>query len=129
MRAITVAPGVANSAVVAAHIPGELIKPPEGQGRIRKLLRNLKSVAGGILPIGHGTSSEGISELYTFSRHYWVRTFNKHGFDVVEDKPMGLFYTGHMLFGKGIGFDRRDKLGRSLGSATHIYIVKPREAA
>jgi SAM-dependent methyltransferase len=121
--------GFANSAAIAAHIPGHLVSPPEGQGRLRTLFRNLKLVAGGIIPIGHGTSSEGISELYTFSRHFWVRTFNKHGFDVVEDKPMGLFYTGHMLFGKGIAFDRRDKLSRSLGSATHIYIVKAREAA
>jgi SAM-dependent methyltransferase len=121
--------GVPNAAMAATHIPKDLISPPPEQSRWRALKRSLRAIAGSLLPLGHGTSPEGVSELYTFSRRAWLNTFKKHGFDVVEDRPIGLFYTGHMLFGDRLPFSRRDRLSRSLGSATRIYIVKPRAAA
>lgn len=124
----TFASGVANSAVAATHIPKELIKPAAGQSRWRALKQNVRTIAAGLLPLGHGASPEGISELYTFSRRAWLNTFDKYGFDVVKDRPIGLFYTGHMLFGGRLSFSRREKLSRSLGSATRIYIVKPRDS-
>jgi SAM-dependent methyltransferase len=117
--------GVANSAVTATHIPDSLIKPPAGKSRGQALKETLRAIAAGLLPLGHGTSPEGISELYTFSRRAWLNTFEKHGFEVVADRPMGLFYTGHMLFGGRMPFSKRGTLSRSLGSATRIYIVKP----
>jgi SAM-dependent methyltransferase len=88
--------------------------------------RNLKAFAGALLPIGHGTSSEGFSELWTFSRTAWRKVFRNNGHVVVEDRPMGVFYTGHMALGRQLSFDRRRKLSRYIGSGTHIYVVKPR---
>ena len=120
--------GVANSAVAVTCIPRDLVKPPAGQDRWRAFKQNLRTIAGGLLPIGHGTSPEGFSELYTFSRRAWVNRFEKCGFEIVEDRPINLLYTGHMLFGDRIGFARREALSRSLGSASRIYIVKPRAA-
>jgi SAM-dependent methyltransferase len=117
--------GVANSAVTATRIPGSVIKPPAAKTRWQALTQSLRTIAAGLLPLGHGTSPEGISELYTFSRRAWLDTFAKYGFEVVEDRPMGLFYTGHMLFGERLPFSKRERLSDSLGSATRIYIVKP----
>jgi SAM-dependent methyltransferase len=118
--------GLPNSIVAAMHIPGDLVTPPSDKSRWAALKHNLKMVAGSLIPLGHGTSPEGISELYTFSRRAWLNIFKKHGFDVVEDQPIRLFYTGHMLFGDRLSFSKRDWLSRSLGSATRIYIIKPR---
>jgi SAM-dependent methyltransferase len=116
--------GVANSAVTASRIPGSLIKPPAGKNRWQALRQTLRAIAAGLVPSGHGTSPEGISELYTFSRRAWLNTFAKHGFEVVEDRPIGLFYTGDMLFGDRMPFSTRERLSGSLGSASRIYIVK-----
>lgn len=118
--------GFANAFVAATQVPRDLASPPSNGNRWAGLRKNLKIMAASILPIGHGTSSEGISELYTFSRHAWLRMFEKHGFDVVRDDPIGIFYTGHMLFGSSLGYPRRETLSRSLGSATRIYVVRPR---
>jgi hypothetical protein len=54
-----------------------------------------------------------------------LNTFARHGFEVIEDRPMGLFYTGHMLFADRISFPTRGDLSRSLGSATRVYVVRP----
>lgn len=84
----------------------------------------LKTAVGALLPIGHGTSKEGISELWTFSPRRWRAIFEKHGLKVIEDRPLGLFYTGHFLLGGRLSFEQRRWLAGSLGSATHIYIVR-----
>ena len=124
-RLWTFVTGIGNSAVTMFSIPKHLISPPRSRSRVAALKSDLRTIAGGLLPLGHGTSREGISELYTFSRRAWVRTFEKHGFTVVKDQAIGLFYTGHMLFGRRMTFPRRRRLSRWLGSATRIYIVKP----
>lgn len=85
---------------------------------------NLREAVSGFVPRGHGTSVEGVSELWTFSRSAWCRKFQKHGFHVVEDRPMGIFYTGTLLLGSKIPITTRRRLSRLLGSATHYYRVR-----
>lgn len=118
--------GFANAFVGAVRLPGDLMNPPSNSSRRAALLKGLRTIAASIIPIGHGTSFEGFSELYTFSRHAWLKLFESNGFDVVRDEPIGLFYTGHMLFGGSLHYARRESLSRSLGSATRIYVVKRR---
>lgn len=118
--------GFANAFVAAAQVPRDVARPASGVGRWAAVRKDLKIMAASVIPIGHGTSSEGISELYTFSRRAWVNLFERHGFEVVRDEPIGLFYTGHMLFGSSLDYSRREALSRSLGSATRIYMVRPR---
>jgi SAM-dependent methyltransferase len=127
-RLWTFVSGVANAAVAATHLPWALIRPAAQQSRWQELKEHVRIIAAGLLPLGHGTSVEGISELYTFSRRAWLKTFRKYGFEVIEDRPLGLFYTGHMLLRDRLPFSRRHALARTLGSATRIYIVKPRGA-
>ena len=42
----------------------------------------------------HGEYPSAISELWYFSRRRWLRLFHNNGFDLVEDRPSGIFYTG-----------------------------------
>lgn len=84
----------------------------------------LKAALAALLPLGHGTSKEGVSELWTFSPTWWRRTFRQNGMDVVEDRPIGIFYTGHFLLGERLSFEQRRRISRVLGSGAHIYLVR-----
>jgi len=81
--------------------------------------------AAAALPFELGTSIEGFSEIWTFSRAAWRRKFKRFGFDIVEDRPMGLFYTGAALLGDGMPLATRRRLSHVLGSGTHMYKVMP----
>ena len=121
--------GVPSAIQAAAVTVPNLISPPAGLTRRGAAVRNLKTIAGGLLPIGHGTSREGISELWTFSSRAWSKTFLRYGWEVVEERPTGLFHTGHLLAGNQFSFAARRKLAGWLGSAAQIYIVRPTAGA
>lgn len=117
--------GVPAAAQAAALLLCQLVSPPPQTTRLRQAARNLKTFAGALLPIGHGVSREGITELWTFSRAAWRKTFSRNGHVVLEDRPVGIFYTGHMALGRRLSFDGRRSLGRILGSGSHVYVVRP----
>jgi SAM-dependent methyltransferase len=100
--------------------------PPTALIALSKL--KLKAALAALLPLGHGTSKEGISELWTFSPKRWCKTFRQNGMEVVEDRPIGIFYTGHFLFGEQLSFERRRRMSRKLGSGAHIYVTRAAEA-
>lgn len=102
----------------------QLIRPPRELSRKAAFDRNAKAFIGGLLPIGHGISSEGISELWTFSAATWRRTLETGGFELLEERPVGLFYTGHTLLGPRLSMTRRKALSRYFGSAARIYVAK-----
>lgn len=117
--------GIPTAAIAGSKLVKDLFRRLPTRTRISALVGNLKIVAGAILPIGHGTSREGLSELWTFSVHAWKARFKRSGHELVEDRPLGLFYTGHMLLGDRLSFANRRRLGRKLGSATHLYLLVP----
>jgi SAM-dependent methyltransferase len=119
------ATGIAASLRAAVLMPTELAHPPAG-GRWNVLKRDLRRIASGFIPRAHGTSAEGLSELWTFSRMAWRRKFNRYGFEIVDDWPMGLFYTGTLFRGPALPIAKRQKLGAILGSAAHIYRLRVR---
>ncbi len=83
--------------------------------------------AGGaaLLQPRHGERGIGLMELWLFHPRWWRRNFRRNGFNVLRERPMGLFYTGSMLFGARLPLARRAKLARLLGSACHLYVVRP----
>ena len=101
----------------------QVLRRPDGLTARAAVTTNLKTAVAAILPLGHGTSIEGFSEFWTFSAAAWRRKFARHGFDVVAEHPIGLFYTGHMLMGPRLSFQARARLSRIWGSATRIYVV------
>ena len=125
-RAWTFASGIPNSMIAAVRTVREIVSPVRGT-RPQALLRNMKTVVGGVLPLGHGTSIEGISELWTFSVAAWRSRFRKAGFRVVLARPVGVFHTGHMLFGKRLSINARERLARRIGSAASVFVVRPDE--
>ena len=77
----------------------------------------------------HGERGIGLTELWLFHPLWWRENFRRNSFTVLRDRPMGLFYTGSMLFGPKLSLIRRAQLAKLLGSACHLYVVRPIEPA
>jgi SAM-dependent methyltransferase len=74
----------------------------------------------------HGERGNVVSELWLFHPSWWRRAFRRDGFDIVCDEPIGIFYTGNTVFGTSVfSVERRRWLSQILGSACHLYKVKP----
>ena len=97
------------------------------------MLARLKWALGEILklayqyavPPRHGEAGTVITELWSFSRPYWIRSFRRRGFSVLSADPIGLFYTGHMVLGRRWSLNSRERTARFLGSACVIYKISP----
>lgn len=72
----------------------------------------------------HGASGTALGELWTFSRPRWKRIFAGEGFEIVEVKPLMLWYTGEILTGPRLSLESRKRAARRLGSSTAMYVVK-----
>jgi SAM-dependent methyltransferase len=72
----------------------------------------------------HGERGLIVSELWLFHPAVWRRHFRKHGFEIVRDEPLGIFNTGHFVFGAGWSFEKRARLARRLGSASHLFKLR-----
>jgi SAM-dependent methyltransferase len=83
-----------------------------------------KTAAVILLMLPHGERGNALTELRSFRPDWWVRNFEENGFRVKHDEPVGLFYTGTMLRGPSLGFEKRRALGRRLGSATHLFVLE-----
>jgi SAM-dependent methyltransferase len=73
----------------------------------------------------HGERGNVISETWLFHPNWWRNAFKADGFEIVRDFPMGHFYTGNMLLGSRISMASRAKLAKVLGSAGHLFHVRP----
>jgi SAM-dependent methyltransferase len=76
----------------------------------------------------HGERGNALTEVVTFSPRHWRRHFILQNYEIQEIAPAGLFYTGHMIFGKRLALRPRQSLSYTLGSACAIYVVRPRAA-
>lgn len=76
----------------------------------------------------HGERGNFVSEFWFFRPAWWRRQFERDGFSVVRDEPLGLFYTANMVFGERWSMEKRARLARTLGSACHVFEVKPADA-
>jgi SAM-dependent methyltransferase len=74
----------------------------------------------------HGERGTIFGELWRFHPGVWRRHFGKSGFEVVHEQPMGLYYSGYLLFGAGWPIDRRARLSRRLGSAAELFELRSR---
>lgn len=103
----------------AAALPGAVAPFRHGLG----LLMNLRRSASSALK-AHGENGNVLTELWYLHPRRWRRTFRAAGFDVVEDGPVGFFYTGEVLCGRRLSFAKRRGLGRVLGSSAHFYRLR-----
>jgi SAM-dependent methyltransferase len=87
--------------------------------------RSARYIAGRLLQRRHGERGNVFSELWLFRPQWWRRNFRENGFNVVRDEPMGLFYTGNMLFGSRLSLAQRERIASVLGSACHLFKIAP----
>ncbi|WP_417067891.1 class I SAM-dependent methyltransferase [Niveibacterium terrae] len=77
-----------------------------------------------LFPFRHGERGNVFSETFYFSRRWWLRKFSEHGYDVVLDYPVGIFYSGAIVLGGGLSIRARQRLARFLGSSSRLYVLK-----
>lgn len=116
--------GFANAVPASWRLTAGLAYRNRGR-RLRGLAEDAKVLLSCVLPLGHGVSREGLSELWTFSAAAWRRNFARGGFRVDREEPLRIFHTGHMLFGHRWAIDSRKRATRWLGGAARIYFVTP----
>jgi SAM-dependent methyltransferase len=79
-----------------------------------------------VWPGRHGEAGTMLSELWLFGRRRWLREFHAAGFHAQAVRPIGLFYTGNMLFGARLGLASRRTLARWAGSGSTLYVLEAR---
>lgn|SRR5262245_15252390 len=112
-----------------ANLPQLLPHALPGRAERRRLAeawyRVARYIGGRFLQRRHGERGTVISEFWLFHPQWWRHNFQNNGFAVVHDEPMGLFYTGNMLFGSSFSLSQREHLARVLGSACHLFKIAP----
>lgn len=76
----------------------------------------------------HGEQGNVLTELWLFSPARWRRIFRSDDFEIVQDRPVGIYYSGNTMLGTLLSIPRRKMLAAWLGSSCHIYVVKPKAA-
>lgn len=79
------------------------------------------------LPTCHGVRGTVLSELYYFSRSFWLKTFSAGGWHVAASEGAGLMYSGYRVFGHSLPISIRRSLARIFGSSCRIYIAYPQK--
>lgn len=73
----------------------------------------------------HGEfSSTVFHEFFDFSQRAWRQRFEQAGFEVVEIKEGGLFYTANAILSYRVSIRLRSILARFLGSSCNYYVLK-----
>lgn len=72
----------------------------------------------------HGEHGNLLSEHWLFHPNRWRRAFRRDGFEIIEERPLGIFYTGNLLLGTTLSIDQRMRLARILGSACRLYVLR-----
>lgn len=72
----------------------------------------------------HGEHGNLLSEHWLFHPNRWRRAFRRDGFEIVEERPLGIFHTGNLLLGTSLSINGRKRLARILGSACRLYVLR-----
>jgi ubiquinone/menaquinone biosynthesis C-methylase UbiE len=75
----------------------------------------------------HGARGSRFSEYSYFKPSWWSHRFRAGGWTEVLSCPIGIFYTGHRLFGDALDMKTRRALARRLGSSTHLFALRVRK--
>ena len=75
-------------------------------------------------PGRHGERGNRFNEHIYFKPSWWKTFFVDNGWEILECKPTGIFYSGHHLLGKNISISTRKTLSKFLGSSCYTYVIK-----
>jgi len=106
----------------AAAMPAAL---PTGQTTIgvRRVARWMRTL---LLSPRHGERGTALTEAWYFRPLWWRRHFSAIGFEIVSERPLGIAYTGNIVLGLRLSLAVRRRLAAVLGSATHLFVLRPR---
>jgi SAM-dependent methyltransferase len=97
--------------------------PPSAANPARR--RWWRRVWRAVVPVAHGEYSSSFAELWYFSARRWRREFRRHGFEVVEQYPASVFYTGYTLLPK-LSLKARRRLAAVAGSGCNAFVLRRR---
>lgn len=72
----------------------------------------------------HGEFGNRFTEYFEFHPQAWLRRLAKYGWEIIDHRPTGLFYTGGALAGARLSLNARRRLAACLGSACYTYVVR-----
>lgn len=73
----------------------------------------------------HGAlASDPFSEIYFFSRKYWLGLFRQAGFKTLKVRTNSLFCTGNYIMGKRLSLRARERISHFIGSSRNIYFLQ-----
>jgi SAM-dependent methyltransferase len=81
------------------------------------------TMARACFPGSHGIAASAIAELRLFRVGCWFDVFRRAGFEPVDVRSAGLFYTGYSLFPR-LSLDVRVRLARWLGPACRAFVLR-----
>ena len=121
---------------VVCHYPFALkmlllvLRKKTSDQRLQKLVQRarnnsfLKNTLKAFVPYTLSVKGNFLSQIYFFSRLFWVPFFESNGWTVEKRIPTKFFCTGNALLGASISFRFRAIISYVLGSSSMIYILK-----
>jgi len=80
------------------------------------------------IPGAHGAyAGNSLSEIYYFSRRWWIRLFHETGWIIEAVRSNGLFYTGNSIMDSRLNMKIRNKLSCVLGNSCNIFVMRKRD--
>lgn len=90
-------------------------------GAGKSLTANLLSL---LFAARHGENGNRFTEAFYYRSAWWRRRFIDAGWQVTDEFPLGLFYTGYMIFGTRLGVALRGRLANILGSSSYCFVMR-----
>ena len=72
----------------------------------------------------HGARGNSLTEIYYFSRFFWVPFYKRTGWKIIAYYPNQLFYTDYLILGVNLNVKFRHFLSYALGSSCMIFVLK-----
>jgi len=72
----------------------------------------------------HGLTGNRITEVFYFSKRYWITLFKNQGFTDIRVFESGITYWGHDIIKSRISVKYRRFISKLIGSSSNIFIMK-----
>lgn len=106
-----------NNSLSPLYEKNEFNKKIGNYGLKRKIIRLL-------IPPMQGVRGNVLTEMFYFSRFFWLPFFARTGWNVEKYFPNRVLYTDFVVFGPKLSLKKRKTLSFFLGSSCIIYILK-----
>ncbi len=107
---------------IGATAPAGAAASPASTVRAITPRRVLKWISTLAMSPRHGERGNRVTEAFYFRRAWWTALFKRHRFEV-NDVPLGIAYTGNILFGSALPIKTRKQLALLLGSSTRLFVL------